>query len=171
MGLMVTGYSHLEYLVPQPQTEQQEEAASDGGAIHLYNANGYDRLSPQRAGWYQPTADSVKVGLDAGPYSEHNRWRGVLSDLQYGLMLGILWSREKQFEGQPFTELLFFGDNEGALGAVVCQKLADDFRDNRARLLAKVWSPGQPVLEFFERYDEWAECLAVGAQQGGLYFH
>ena len=40
MGLMVHGFSHLEYLVPQPQMEKEEEAAGGVGAVYLYNANG-----------------------------------------------------------------------------------------------------------------------------------
>lgn len=127
----------------------------------------------------------------AGSYSGYGDWRRELA-----MLVGIgdiesFWSRVVKLEKQgqepdvPFWQLLHFSDCEGAIGPVVCKKLAKDFADweERAKTYAKemheasriaVDYPFEEAIEghglssegsyFWKKYQEWKQAFEDGIE-------
>lgn len=113
-------------------------------------------------------------GFCAGSYGGYNGWRESLAK-----MAGYPSGKYEQYgkdwdshcvacwEGQlgPFSELINFSDCEGAIGAKVAAKLAQDFAEHQQKVDA------HPDDRFRRLYGEWRKAFEMAKDNGAVHFH
>jgi hypothetical protein len=84
-----------------------------------------DRLDGNAEGWY--SGENAKRGF-ASSYSGYGRLRNALAEIGMGVPPETVWE-DDSLAGEPFYRLVFFADNEGALGPETCKLLAGQFAE------------------------------------------
>jgi hypothetical protein len=108
-------------------------------------------------GCLEITSETQTHGFRAGSYSGYNAWRSDLAS---------------QFnpdgdEGKPFYELIWFADNEGAIGPDAAKDLLEDFRAH-----ADVYAPPRRWgAGLAEVYADWTRAFELAADGGLVNFH
>jgi hypothetical protein len=163
MGLDITAY---EAIKPWPHPIEDEDDFDENDALRVYTDSSFrTRLGSLTEGWYQSLGETH--GFRAGSYSGYNRWRETLCDFALGVEPGFVWSRQIEYAGLPFYELINFSDCVGTLGPEVCAKLARDFADHRDTMAEA--SEGDETFWFL--YGEWDKAFALAANGGCVVFH
>lgn len=102
-------------------------------------------------------------GFRAGSYGGYGMWRNWLAQRAGHGSAQRVW--ENVTEG-PFVELINFADNEGYIGPTVAAKLAKDFADHQAAVLAAGDEPWCADL-----YRSWRRAFEIAADGGCVDFH
>ncbi len=93
----------------------------------------------------------------AGSYSGYNQWRAELASFA---------------QGDAFSELINFADNEGVIGPVVSKKLAKDFADNADRDVEYAKTLGYSNGEWWlSKYEAWKKAFEMASENGAVDFH
>lgn len=108
-------------------------------------------------------------GMDRS-YGGYNLWRDQLAEM-------VGWPRDNDHPRHgfsssawkpgaqgPFLELINFADNEGVIGAAVCQKLAKEFAEWQSK------ADAHPHPYFREGYAEMRRAFEAGADGGAVDF-
>ena len=162
MGLDITYGSRIERLDPQPDGDRAIDEAYETGAIRVYvHPKWPERAAELTSGFYLPNRAG---GFTAGSYGGYNRWREDLALLMLGVAPRMVWLRPDEFAGAPFYELIAFSDAEGAIGAEVSAKLADDFRAHRSE--ARLAMSDRE----FDTYEEFSGAFHEAADNGVVCF-
>jgi|SRR6185503_6936916 len=155
MGLDITAYSHLAYVVPyEPDVPAEEDYETT--CVHIYQDGAINRLDGAREGWYRPTAATTGHAFRAGSYSGYNEWREALCWMALRVRPQAVWKSPEAFAGRPFVELINFSDCEGCIGPVTSAKLAADFAS---------------IARDFPLWEHWHTALTLAAQGGFVTFH
>lgn len=114
----------------------------------------------------------------AGGYGYYSEWREQLAKLagypltdyhdDYGtrkMHAAACWNGAVG----PFSELIYFADNQGILGTSVSAKLAKDFAEFEEAARAFASETGDE--EFLESYLEWKTAFDMAADGGMVDFH
>lgn len=100
-------------------------------------------------------------------YSGYDDWRRDLSLMVHGIEPEVIWRRPAAYRRKAFVKLIYFSDNEGAIGAVRGRKLAEDFDEHlaAARKYEKIeWG-------FIEVYRDFRKAFRIAAGQGVVLLH
>lgn len=175
MGLDCTAYSNVAVLPPDPDRE-----VDWGTTVDVYAYKGFhqstrglvDHDVVTSTTWgdliakrdYDVTGGE-SFGWHAGSYSGYGRWRDSLADVA-----GWEIDRDDPLasKDQPFFELVWFADNEGAIGHEAAADLLKDFKAHRDAYVAAHSGDG---TWFVTAYDEWIRALELAAQHGLIHFH
>lgn len=185
MGLDLTAYSNVKTL---PIDHDRPESELDETWIRAFAYNGFHRSTrgladhdvPTRpTGWagtliaardYDITGSSAH-DWHGGGYAGYGMRRAVLATFagipQAPSVITDAWIAEHQ--DRPFFELVWFADNEGAIGHEAAADLLTDFTEHRDALL--------PLASHFEHgrsweqwLDDWITGLTLAADNGLVKF-
>lgn len=164
MGLDITAYSHLKAV------GKHTEDWCDDYENHV-QAFAYDSF-PQsfrgvpvlgtrtvnastflEGGCFAITDQTQTLGFRAGSYSGYGEWRESL---------------QRQFNpgrdpDSPFYELIWFADNEGAIGPDAARDLLADFQTHAAAYVGDGWMQ--------KKYLDWTSACRLAADNGLIDFH
>lgn len=169
MGLDITAYTGLTELRPQADGEYPE-----GQETSLYNnpdfPGRFDGLKERTIYSY-----TEFFGFRAGSYGGYNAWREQLAEMAgYPKTPVVRFGRIEEHLSSatcwngatgPFSELINFADNEGAIGPVVAKKLADDFAAWQEK------ADAHPDEWFRMKYADWRKAFEMAADNGAVSFH
>jgi hypothetical protein len=171
MGLDITAYKRL---TPAENVEVDEAGYPvDWDRYVKANARGIEMIE---ATWPGRTEGLIpgqiysfedRLGFRAGSYGGYNRWRAWLA--RVAGYESDEWVWENQPEG-PFVELINFSDCEGMIGSVVASKLARDFAEHEAKILADAEEPIEPYSAA-ALYRTWRQAFEMAADGGAVDFH
>jgi hypothetical protein len=165
MGLDITAYRQVR-AVHDVKVDEDGYPVNDGQIrVHKIVMDSQERDWPGRAKGiqaivYEP-ADSLS--FRAGAYSGYNEWRRELSRRAGHGDPKRVW--EGVVTAGPFIELINFSDCEGVIGPVVSAKLARDFAEHEAKILASA----EPW--FADLYHKWRKAFEMAADGGFVDFH
>lgn len=174
MGLDCTAYSNVTVLPVDPEREVDWDATVDAFAYSCFPRStrglvDHDRLS--RGGYFIAERDydisaSKTFGWRAGSYSNYGRWRESLAAIT-GLPRE---SFDPTADGSaPFYELVWFADNEGAIGYEAAADLLADFQAYRDAYRAAHADDRHPWMTAV--YDDWITGLTLAADHGLVRLH
>ena len=111
-------------------------------------------------------------------YGGYNIYREWLCMAAYGVLPEDVWSDPEKYKGQPFYEQINFADNEGTIGPKTAAKLAQDYRDQREKVMAFFAEPNRFFAADYKgwqaempgKYDEWAAAFALVGESGLVIF-
>jgi hypothetical protein len=159
MGLDITAYS---YLRPARDVEVEEDGSPKDwrrfwrpGASMEWS----EKHWPGRGEGIDPRTiyDTYhRFGFRAGSYSGYGEWRDWLGTIA-------------EDDGSAFRELVEFADNEGVIGPVVARKLANDFRVNITKAVARAEGGMNPW--FLDQYVRWWVACMMASSEGAIDFH
>lgn len=157
MGLDIASYSHMEYFGPE----------DDGDCCYINVADTQlsGRLDGRRVGFYRQKPEGFSFSFRAGSYSGYNSWREDLCKAVLDVPPEVVWENPSKFKNEPFFELIFFSDCEGAIGPETSRKLAQDFENHLDSV--KSFELGEWWLA---RYDDWHAAFRNAAQEGFVIF-
>lgn len=158
MGLDVCAYRTVELVLASEMTENRDR--DNEGETYLWEGPAVNRMAPLVPGFYRYSPESAH--FRAGSYSGYGRWRSQLARLAGLAETDAAWD-----SAGPFAELVYFADNEGAIGSVACAKLARDFAEWRDRAKAYAATLGGDGDWFLSRYEEWERAFNI-AKDGGV---
>lgn len=164
MGLAITAYSKLT-----PVGHLVLPWCGEGGHGHIdvfaYDAfpqsfRGIEVVGTEpgflRGGCYQPTDKTERHSFAAGSYSSYNGWR---DDLQQQ------FNPDLQPDA-PFYELIWFADNEGAIGPEAATDLLVDFQRHHDQ-----YSPSAEWASYYRQvYADFARAVELAASGGLVEF-
>lgn len=177
MGLDISMYRKIEFVRTPANEDDEPEWQTE---VRIWgNLKGFESRFTGAPGIYRyAEGDSFR----AGSYSGYNEWREQLARLAgypareratlYAGARMLHAAGAWEAGGGPFWELIYFADNEGAIGAEVSAKLSRDFvgwRD-RAQAFAQTLGPVSYVY-FMEVYDDFARAFAMASDGGVVVFH
>lgn len=187
MGLDIAFLMNAERLDVDPEDrdayELADEIAPAGREPHrVYIPDGYaDRFDGLQGGFW--VGDGV-VGIVAGrfglafSYSGYNDFRELLCRAANSRTAPELWAMEHaESDALPFGPMINFPDNEGAFGPVTSERLAADFAEHRASVIA-AWLAMDPMVirpydleDLTMRYDAFAKGFRAVAGNGIAIWH
>ncbi len=173
MGLDISAASHLRFLDPQPDSDEEEERLLEGGCflVQDYGEQWPGHATDREPGIYELTAESEQHGFRAGSYSGYNFWRATLCKFALGVEPDAVWQNPDDYVGKPFAELVNFSDAEGCIGPAVSAKLAQDFDDHADAALEFAPSLTDDESKFFlQNYGDFATAFAIAAVGGAVVF-
>ena len=203
MGLDIHVYKNVRK-VTDPVVLEKIQSCEEGpreGAFELgYRVPYINEHFESRAEGLEPNMPyeyAEDLHFRAGSYSGYGAWREQLAEFVGITNIRGFWGRCEVMEEQgvepdvPFWQLLHFSDCEGAIGPVVCRKLAKDFADweERAEKYAReiheasdIYANGHYPFEeaiehswnsegayFWKKYQEWKSAFE-NAVEGWLEF-
>ncbi len=172
MGLDITAYSHLKHV--GKHTDGWCEDYDNHVQAFAYDCfpasfRGIPVLGTEQhggtgflvGGCFEFTPETERHGFRAGSYSGYNAWRADLQEQ---------FNPERDPES-PFYELIWFADNEGAIGPEAARDLLADFEQHADAYAAN--RPGGPLAEKYEleRYADWTKAFRLAAADGLVDFH
>jgi hypothetical protein len=168
MGLDITAYSHLNPIGLHLDLGTWCED-DDHILVMTYDAfpesyRGLPDLGRWRdfivGGCYAITPQTETHRFRAGSYGGYGAWRDDLREQ---------FNPESDPDG-AFYELIYFADNEGAIGPEAAADLLKDF-EQYANAYAAAHSQGYGGDQFRERYDDWTRAFRLAAHGGLVDFH
>ncbi len=188
MGLDITAYSRLKHIGLHEKDPALNEGEPGGQNDYCYYENhvqayAYDEF-PQsfrgipvlssrptsggftflEGGCYETTEATQIHGFHAGSYTGYNRWR---ADLQRQ------FNPDRRQDG-PFYELIWFADNEGAIGHEAAKDLHEDFVAHAERYTPEQHpndTDGRVREDWLRRYRDWTRAFELAADGGLVDFH
>lgn len=165
MGLDITAYSNLWRIGAHHDNDWCD--SEDHIEVYAYDAfpqsfRGIPVVATKKdflyGGCYSTTDKTQTFGFRAGSYGGYGQWR---ADLQ------AQFNPQRDPEG-PFYELIWFADNEGAIGPDAARDLLADFREH-----ADSYNPYAPGYadHFREKYQDWTRACELAADGGLIDFH
>jgi hypothetical protein len=131
---------------------------------------GFNKCEDMEGGKYAETDETTEHHFRAGSYSGYNTFRKLLSKGVAEVDVDTLWGNEDQYKDSPMFEMINFSDCEGILGTGVCQKLYQQFVDNRVKfenyLKVEFGQDVNTVKWEMETYDNFSEAFRLGSQKG-----
>lgn len=167
MGLDITAYGKL---TPAPDAELDDQGYPMDGET-IWRASGVSETNNQWPGRAEGLSDRAtykigeSFGFRAGSYGGYNNFRAALAQLAGMPQPKLIWDSPTPVHG-PFVELINFSDCEGVIGPVVATKLASDFAEHEAAILAKA-----PDAYFRQRYRDWRKAFEMASDNGAVEFH
>ena len=154
MGLDITSYANL---TPAPNAELEDGYPKDYRQFVLFGSSmkWSESVWPGRGAPWDPDTVygfTARQSFRAGSYSGYNSWRLELADLA---------------QGNDFSELINFADNEGVIGSIVSEKLAADFARNEDRA-DQLWKGDEYSRQL---YAKWQKAFEMAAHNGAVEFH
>jgi hypothetical protein len=174
MGLDITAYSKLSYIghhdfeldknegEPGPWCYYDDHVQAMAYDSFPQSFRGIPILGTRESGGstfldggcYQRTDGTQTHAFRAGSYTGYGIWRDHLREQ---------FNPETDPAG-PFYELIWFADNEGAIGELAAVDLLADFRTNAATYHA-------PEPWYRAKYDDWTRAFELAADGGLVDFH
>jgi hypothetical protein len=167
MGLDVTAFPKVELKQAIKSDDVKwDEREDEEDEEYLWEGPAADRMAPLVPGFYKTSPGSV--GFRAGSYGGYNRWRSQLAQLAGLSQDDAAWNTPG-----PFSELVYFADNEGTIGPEACTKLAADFRAwrDRACAFAGEFPEVHERMWFVSRYDDWMQAFELARDGGAVKLH
>lgn len=149
---------------------QRPERCDEEEGYHVWDGGFPGRLEGMEPGPYADDG-SESHGFRAGSYSGYNAFRDWLCRAVHGRSAESVWS-ERERTGStpsgPFMELIDFTDCDGSIGPLVAAKLARDFADHEAAVLAQATGRNE---WFAETYRDFRRAFELAADTGVVIFH
>jgi hypothetical protein len=124
-------------------------------------------------GPYNTTMESRRTDFRVGPYSFYNRFRETLSRCMHGVEPVEIWDSVEDYKGKSFIELIDFSDCDGRLGGAVCEKLYEDFAENRPKFKEYIDSQGwdeEKIEDYLSVYEDFMKAFEIGREEGVVIF-
>lgn len=164
MGLDITAFAKVELvLAVDIKSVDWDKTDESEGQEYLWEGPAFDRMAPLVPGFYKVSED--QEGFRAGSYSGYGQWRR-----QIATMVGLSRDEGSWNTPGPFSELVYFADNEGTIGPTACKKLAQDFSEWRERALEFSRTTGDAEW-FMRKYNDWHGAFMLAAECGAVKFH
>ncbi|MFC1612325.1 hypothetical protein ACFL29_00545 [Patescibacteria group bacterium] len=135
-----------------------------------------ERLDGYEEGCYAPEEGSEGFYISLVCYSSHFDFCNVLSHIFYEVGAFEVANSPEGFEGEPFFELIFKADHDGAIGPKTSAKLARDFKDNREIFVKKLREAINRVgyygslEEALRDCDDWHKGFVLASANGFVIF-
>jgi hypothetical protein len=114
-------------------------------------------------GPYNTTIESRRTDFRVGPYSFYNRFRETVE----------IWDSVEDYKGKSFIELIDFSDCDGRLGGAVCEKLYEDFAENRPKFKEYIDTQGwdeDKIEDYLSVYEDFMKAFEIGREEGVVIF-
>lgn len=166
---LVHGDKHPRALT-EPQEGPGEECWDTYTVIHVNPdfPDQADGLTPQSC--WETGRRGAHIHHSYGGYNIFREW---LCKAAHGVKPEVIWSDPDAWWDKPFVPLIHFSDCEGVIGPKTAQRLAQEFAEERERMLNRAgldeaydaWRD-----EMTPRYDEWAAAFALVGDTGFVRF-
>lgn len=170
MGLDLAAYSNVTVLPVDPEREIDGE-----NAIRVFAYAGFERSTRGLADHDVLSSDGRMIARreyditasgslywSAGSYIGYGRFRESLAEIAGRPASDY---RPDSDGTAPFYELVWFADNEGAIGHEAAADLLADFQEYRARYHSE-----HADSQWADTYDEWIVGLTLAADHGLVHF-
>lgn len=124
-------------------------------------------------GRYNTTTESRRTDFRVGPYSFYNRFRETLSRCMHGAEPLEIWNSVEDYKDKSFIELIDFSDCDGRLGGEVCEKLYEDFAENRPKFKEYIDTQGwdeEKIEDYLGVYEDFMKAFEIGREEGVVIF-
>lgn len=159
MGLDITAYKNLK-AVENPELDE------DGELVNWEN----EWKPGASMEWSEENFPGRGEGID---FKKVYTWKEAF-DFRAGSYSGYGWWRHNldRFMGKTaFQELIDFADNEGVIGFIVAQKLANDFKANYEKVEKFSETLGENGDYWLQSYRNWQKAFEMAADHGAVDFH
>jgi hypothetical protein len=184
MGLDVIAVGKLtEYIGPysedlQNTLEQEYMEHGKESSVLVVNSDFPERLGDLKEGYYRFEGDMDHFA--AGSYSGYGQWRRRLAERAWNIKVEVTMtsygiSDNVDYDAHvndPFYELVWMSDCEGAIGPKVCADLAKDFAEWEDRMAELSANDDDPYYRanFMARYSDFRRCFELAAGGGVVVF-
>ena len=124
-------------------------------------------------GRYNTTTESRRTDFRVGPYSFYNQFRETLSRCMHGAEPLEIWNSVEDYKDKSFIELIDFSDCDGRLGGAVCEKLYEDFVENRPKFKEYIDTQGwfeEKIEGYLGVYEDFMKAFEIGREEGVVIF-
>lgn len=168
MGLDIAAYKGIKFLYPI-DLDLFDGWDRPKGEVAIAPVHFRERMGSLKDGVYS----YAEVNTDRiGSYGYYNVFRNALSELALEAPADTVWANRKEYEDQPFFELINFSDAEGILGPEVCMELHADFESWDSDADSRWWDELDSHLynDFIETYRQLASAVCFAAGDGFVSF-
>ncbi len=167
MGLRVVAVGEAQFV---HKVENATGICEEHGHIGIAAVSGFrNRLDGYREGCY--TAVS-RLEFRTGRYQDYGYWRDLLAEAVLDVSAEEVNEHPRRYRGQPFVEFIHFPDHAGVFGPRTSAKLAEDFRQRSAEVMARVSAEvGQEEAnDWFEQYEKFRNAFELASNNGFVCF-
>lgn len=175
MGLDIRATSNITVETVNPEIYVYETSVmmNETGTIFLNRDFPYHSQSFGSAGEsvnYCLSTESETYHFSCGSYSSYNKFRNLLSLAVLGVKAETAWESGETYINSPLWDIINFSDCEGVIDTEICEKLLNEFKDNRDKFISYLKGSddiGEMDTEHYtETYDEFIKAFELGAKSG-----
>jgi hypothetical protein len=167
MGLDISVYSNLKFLVSREELEKQgvddhemDEYYNNHVCIFV-NTHFIENADHLVTGFYD---GEYEMSFRAGSYSGYSHFRDLIAELVYDKSFARV-VRDITHKGGPFWEFLNFSDCEGCIGPATSAKLYQDFEEHFDKL---IYLPEKELRYVSGTYESFMQAFYIASTKNGV---